>query len=290
MRGSIILSILASACAVAARSAQHVGKTLPELPRRSTPRHQPEGQLYPQVSKRQASVNASRFAVDGSAIPDVPFDIGESYAGLLPISSKANETQELYFWYFPSTNPAAGDEITIWLNGGPGCSSLEGLLQENGPFLWQYGTFAPVQNPWTWVNLTNMVWVEQPVGTGFSQGNVTATDETDVAAQFLGFFKNFVDTFGLQNRKVYIAGESYAGYYVPYIADAMLNSNDTTYYDVESIMIYDPSTSTEAVQMQSMYSEIHNELSLTLPSPCRRLRRLLGPAVLPQRILHGLPP
>ncbi len=290
MRGSIYLSILASACAVAARSAQHVGKTLPELPRRSTPRHQPEGHFYPQISKRQASVNASKFAVDGSAIPDVPFDIGESYAGLLPISSNANETRELYFWYFPSTNPAAGDEITIWLNGGPGCSSLEGLLQENGPFLWQYGTFAPVQNPWTWVNLTNMVWVEQPVGTGFSQGNVTATDETDVAAQFLGFFKNFVDTFGLQNRKVYITGESYAGYYVPYIADAMLNSNDTTYYNVESIMIYDPSTSTEAVQQQSMYSPIHNELSLTLSSPCRRLRRLLGPAILPQRILRGLPP
>ena len=147
-----------------------------------------------------------------------------------------------------------------------------------------------MQNPWTWVNLTNMVWVEQPVGTGFSQGNVTATDETDVAAQFLGFFKNFVDTFGLQNRKVYIAGESYAGYYVPYIADAMLNSNDTTYYDVESIMIYDPSTSTEAVQMQSMCFPIHNELSLTARSPRCRLCRLLGPAILPQRILHGLPP
>ena len=151
------------------------------------------------------------FAVNGSAIPDVDFDIGESYAGLLPISSKANETRELYFWYFPSTNPLAGDEITIWLNGGPGCSSLEGLLQENGPFLWQYGTFAPVQNPWTWVNLTNMVWVEQPVGTGFSQGTPDVTDETGVASEFLGFWKNFVDTFGLQNRKIYISGESYAG-------------------------------------------------------------------------------
>ena len=96
-----------------------------------------------------------------------------------------------------------------------------------------------------------MVWVEQPVGTGFSQGKPSARDEHDVAEQFLGFFKNFLDTFELHNKKVYITGESYAGYYVPYIADAMLNKNDTKYYDVESIMIYDPSTSTEAVQMQS---------------------------------------
>jgi carboxypeptidase D len=100
-----------------------------------------------------------------------------------------------------------------------------------------------------------MVWVEQPVGTGFSQGTPTATSEADVASQFLGFFKNFVNTFGLQNRKIYITGESYAGYYVPYIADAMLNTNDTTYYGAESIMLYDPSTSTEAVQMQSMSSQ-----------------------------------
>lgn len=73
-----------------------------------------------------------------------------------------------------------------------------------------------------------MVWVEQPVGTGFSQGTPNATSEADVAAQFMGFWKNFVDLFGLHHRKVYIAGESYAGYYVPYIADAFLNSKDTT--------------------------------------------------------------
>ncbi len=265
MRASTYISLLASVSLVAARSAQHVGKKLPERAPRS-PRLL-EDVHYPQFNKRQyvnttssefpvhtsfaSSLIVAEFAVNGSAIPDVDFDIGESYAGLLPISSEANETRELYFWYFPSTNPLAEDEITIWLNGGPGCSSLEGLLQENGPFLWQYGTFAPVPNPWTWVNLTNMVWVEQPVGTGFSQGTADVTDEIGVASEFLGFWKNFVDTFGLQNRKVFISGESYAGYYVPYIADAMLSSNDTTYYDVDSILIYDPSTSTEAVQQQS---------------------------------------
>ena len=195
--------------------------------------------------------------MNGTAIPDVDFDIGQSYAGLLPISSSSqypnekNETiSQLYFWYFPSQNPLAQDEITIWLNGGPGCSSLAGLLQENGPFLWQPGTFKPVRNPYSWVNLTNMVWVEQPVGTGFSPpGNKKlATNVEDSSAQFLGFFKNFVDTFDLHHKKIYIAGESFAGKYIPYIADAMLKTNDTEYYNVESILLYDAFLSSDQIQ------------------------------------------
>lgn len=50
------------------------------------------------------------FAVNGSALPEVDFDIGESYAGLLPI----DHSKELFFWFVPTTNPAAKDEITIW--------------------------------------------------------------------------------------------------------------------------------------------------------------------------------
>lgn len=62
---------------------------------------------------------STEYVVNGTAgaIPEVDFDIGESYAGLMPISAAQNETSELYFWFFPSANEQAGDEITIWLNG-----------------------------------------------------------------------------------------------------------------------------------------------------------------------------
>ncbi len=74
----------------------------------------------------------AEFEVDGNGIPEVPFDIGESYAGTLPISGNQDDENQLFFWYFPSDNPKASNEITIWLNGGPGCSSMLGLLQEVG--------------------------------------------------------------------------------------------------------------------------------------------------------------
>ncbi|CAH0052024.1 unnamed protein product [Clonostachys solani] len=181
-----------------------------------------------------------KFAVDGTAIPEVKFDIGESYAGLLPISQAANETKELYFWFFPSTNASVDDEVVIWLNGGPGCSSLSGLLTENGPFLWQDGTLAPVPNSYSWTNLTNVIWIEQPVGVGYSQGTPNITNEVELGLQFIGFWKNFIETFDLHGATTYITGESYAGYYVPYIADAFITAADDTYYKLGGVAINDP--------------------------------------------------
>lgn len=80
--------------------------------------------------------------------------------------------------------------------------------------------------------------VEQPVGTGFSIGEITATTEEEIAQDFIKFFKNFETTFGIQNFKIYVTGESYAGRYVPYISAAMLDQNDTTYYDLSGKLTY----------------------------------------------------
>ena len=125
-----------------------------------------------------------------------------------------------------------------------------------------------------------MVWVEQPVGTGFSQGTPTATNEEEVGQQFLGFWKNFIDTFGLQNRKVYITGESYAGYYVPYIADAMLNTNDTTYNNLKGIQINDPSTSYGIIQEESKSSSsLQIRIMLTVVVPAVPFVDYWGPLI-----------
>ena len=95
--------------------------------------------------------------------------------------------------------------------------------------------------------MTNVVWVDQPVGTGFSQGEVTARNEFDVARQFMGFWKHFVDLFGMQNYKIYITGASYAGLYCPYIAHQMIEAEDPEYFDVGGMMVFDALYSKEAV-------------------------------------------
>jgi carboxypeptidase D len=109
----------------------------------------------------------------------------------------------------------------------------------NGPFIWQPGTLKPVENAWSWTKLTNVVWIDQPIGSGFSVGDITARDEADVAKQFMGFWKNFIDTYSMQGYKVYVTGSSYSGMYCPYIASAMLDANDKTYFDVSGMLIFD---------------------------------------------------
>ncbi|KAI1270659.1 alpha/beta-hydrolase [Xylariaceae sp. FL1019] len=246
MRFSTVVTSLASVAVVAeaasSRSWQHVGKRQHNKVEKRRPEAQSTSKY---LNKRKTpkthylTDKTADYLVNGTGIPDVDFDVGESYSGYLSITDDPDAAEQLFFWYFPSSEHPS-KEILLWLNGGPGCSAFEGLLQENGPFQWQYGTLKPVPNPWAWNRLVNTIWLEQPVGTGFSTGVPTATSEEDVAAQLLGFWKNFIDLFEMQGYKVYVAGESYAGAYIPYISAAMLDKNDTTYYDMNGMLIYDP--------------------------------------------------
>ncbi|KAK4938528.1 hypothetical protein LTR10_021060 [Elasticomyces elasticus] len=173
------------------------------------------------------------------SLPDIPQGfMTELYSGVIPLNM-SDTTRGLFFVFQPRVGPPV-KEITIWFNGGPGCSSLEGFLQENGRIQWSWGQYSPQINPYSWVNLTNMLWVEYPVGVGFSPGTPTATDEEEPALEFVDFFRNFQTIFNISNYSIYVTGESYAGRYVPYVANAMLDQNDTTHFNVSGALMYDP--------------------------------------------------
>ncbi|KAI0825257.1 alpha/beta-hydrolase [Trametes gibbosa] len=194
---------------------------------------------------------AREFFVDGRSIPDVNFDAGPSWSGLMPISNHPNETRKLFFWFWPTNNISNVRDLLFWTNGsGPGCSSLEGFLQENGPISWSWGQSEPTPNPWSWTNLTNVLWVEQPVGTGFSQGQPSISNDDELAAQVAGFLEQFLEVFGeLKGSNFWVSGESYAGFYVPYIAN-YLYEHPNRDLDLQGIWIADPSLSWGLVQQE----------------------------------------
>lgn len=94
------------------------------------------------------------------------------------------------------------------------------------------------------------MWVEQPVGVGYTQGVPNITNEVELAQEFIGFYKSFVDAFQVKNRKVYLTGESYGGFYVPYIADAFINAKDPVYYNLAGVAINDPILGDSTLQQQ----------------------------------------
>lgn len=67
------------------------------------------------IDSRISTNTLPEFEVNGTGIPQVDFDIGESYAGTLAISENATDENRLFFWFFPSDNPEASDEISKWL-------------------------------------------------------------------------------------------------------------------------------------------------------------------------------
>jgi len=216
--------------------------------------------LPPPLEKRTQVKNitfhnplASQFYVDGTKIPEVNFDVGPSWSGLIPISSAKNETSKLFFWFFPPGPQGSLDDLIFWTNGGPGCSSLEGLLQENGPFSWSLGQAQPTPNEFSWTNLSSILFLEQPVGTGFSQGTPTARNEDDVASQIVGFFEQFLSIFSeLKGKNLWLSGESYAGMYVPYLANFIYENTTTATLDLnlKGFWISDPVIGWDVVQEQ----------------------------------------
>ncbi|KAF7321520.1 Carboxypeptidase [Mycena kentingensis (nom. inval.)] len=208
----------------------------------------PEGPAITRSTMTFSNPAAQKFFVDGTTIPNVNFDAGPSYAGLMPISADPNETRKLFFWFWPTSDAANTKDLLFWTNGGPGCSSMEGFLQENGPISWSWGQAEPTPNPFAWNKLGHMVWVEQPVGTGFSQGTPNITNDDELAAEVYGFFQQFLEVFDeLKGNNLWLSGESYAGFYVPYIAN-FIYENPGLDVNLKGIWIADPSLSYGVVQ------------------------------------------
>ncbi|KAJ1561792.1 hypothetical protein HK405_002846 [Cladochytrium tenue] len=253
----------------------------------------------PRVPAGQASVR-DRFRVGDLPWADDEVPIEESYAGVIDVrkfpdgwdtpsadAEAVNSTDpasvaSLFFWYFPAQNPppagAPPAPLIVWLQGGPGSSSMIGLFYEMGPLRMDPDGAARLRrNPDTWNRNCSMLFVDQPVGTGYSfvgvplgppgstgkrgaaasslammapaeaiaatmgttrHGFVADDEEPEyeeghvrnqaaVGRDMLRFLIKFYETFPeTRAAPLFLTGESYAGKYVPHVAEAVLAHND----------------------------------------------------------------
>uniref|UniRef100_A0A0K0D190 Carboxypeptidase n=1 Tax=Angiostrongylus cantonensis TaxID=6313 RepID=A0A0K0D190_ANGCA len=131
-------------------------------------------------------------------------------------------------WFTESQRNPSTDPLILWLNGGPGCSSLGGLIEELGPFKLKHYGNTVYSNKYSWNLFANVLFLESPSGVGFSyntNNNVTTNDD-DVAQHnyqaLVDFLRKFPEYHG---RATYITGESYGGVYLPTLAVRMINDS-----------------------------------------------------------------
>ena len=158
-------------------------------------------------------------------IPDYSFR-GRLYSGYLDVSN----VKKFHYMFNLAYEDPENKPLVLWLNGGPGCSSLDGWANEHGPMhLDEQGKFQ--MNEYTWIKAANMLYLESPGDVGFSyidskldyelytDDNTTAADNLNA---LIDFFKKFPT---MKNKDFYISGESYGGIYVPILAYKVLEYN-----------------------------------------------------------------
>nr|GMD89121.1 putative serine carboxypeptidase-like 23 [Ipomoea batatas] len=154
------------------------------------------------------------------------------YAGHVtvdPVTGKA-----LFYYFTESPKNPSSKPLVLWLNGGPGCSSIGGgAFAELGPFRPAKDGKTLNSNPYAWNNVANIIFLESPIGVGFSYTN-TSSDYDNIgdestAQDSYTFLINWLERFPeYKTRDFYITGESYAGHYIPQLAQLILHKNQHT--------------------------------------------------------------
>ncbi|KAG9307126.1 hypothetical protein G9A89_016954 [Geosiphon pyriformis] len=196
------------------------------------------------VSATPKLPSAHDFLVDVHKLPNITYEGSlSSYAGLLPVANSINENDKLFFWYFVPSSPSKN--LVFWFTGGNVFSSIGSMFIGHGPF----SAFDSVKktltnNPYSWHQDAHIVYVDQPFGVGLSNlpGQSKVENESQVVTMvgeaIVNFLENFFKVFPKLNEKdLYLAGESYAGFYVPYAAKAIL---DQKKFQLKGISINDP--------------------------------------------------
>ncbi len=152
-----------------------------------------------------------------------PF-IGENYTkGYITLE----EPYQLFYMFFRSRDRNPNAPFIIWIQGGPGCAATSSLMGETGPYE-ILSDLNLTQRQYSINNFADALFVDQPLGTGFSNCSDKSRiprDETGVVRDMLTFYGKFLLLFPeLRARGVYLVGQSYAGHYVPALAKGFLEA------------------------------------------------------------------
>ncbi|GAB7361885.1 hypothetical protein MBLNU230_g1923t1 [Neophaeotheca triangularis] len=189
-----------------------------------------EGEQEREIEGNLENFNLRTKKVDPKSLG---VDDVKQYSGYL---DNEEDDKHLFYWFFESRNDPKNDPVLLWLNGGPGCSSLTGLFMELGPSFVNEKIELDY-NPSAWNANASVIFLDQPVNVGYSYSGSSVSNTVaagkDVYALMTLFFKQFPE---YAEQPFHISGESYAGHYIPVFANEIL-SHKKRNINLQSVLI-----------------------------------------------------
>ncbi|CAA7026679.1 unnamed protein product [Microthlaspi erraticum] len=145
------------------------------------------------------------------------------------------EKTQLFYYFIKSENNPEEDPLLIWLTGGPFCTAFAALAFQIGPLTFKtedYNGGLPslVSTSYSWTKVANIIFLDQPVGTGFSYSKTPLADppsDTGEAKQTYEFLQKWLlEHPELVSNPLYVGGDSYAGIVVPAIVQQISIGNE----------------------------------------------------------------
>ncbi|KAL4865756.1 hypothetical protein BDV12DRAFT_145668 [Aspergillus spectabilis] len=121
-----------------------------------------------------AKVHGARLSYNETSI--CALDDVKAYSGyvhLPPSSSDARPYSRNLFFYYAKSTVSTSAPLTVYLSGGPGASSLYSMITGTGPCTVNLDSNSTSPNPWSWTSESDILWIDQPVQTGFSYDVLT---------------------------------------------------------------------------------------------------------------------
>lgn len=163
------------------------------------------------------------------SMPRAPGFSFNFFSGFLSISNNKN----IHYLYAESQNDPVHDPLVFFISGGPVCSGLVAFFTEMGPWkpvrngdVWSIDL---VDNPYAWNKMANVVFIEQPVGVGFSYATMPNIEFSDIISAddnfhiILSFLERFPER---KQNDFHLSSEAYGGHFVPQLADVILSSHN----------------------------------------------------------------
>ncbi|KAL5154740.1 Serine carboxypeptidase-like 45 [Glycine soja] len=165
----------------------------------------------------------------------------QQYSGYVTVDDQ--HQRALFYYFVEAEEDPASKPLVLWLNGGPGCSSIGvGAFAEHGPFRPSDNNVLQ-QNDYSWNKVANVLYLESPAGVGFSYSSnksfyASVTDEI-TARDNLVFLQRWFTKFPeYSNNDFFITGESYGGHYVPQLSQLIVQTK--TNFNLKGIAIGNP--------------------------------------------------